>query len=66
MTKAKAQACAAAIVGAGFNVTTEHDSVVDNWTVRAQAQSFAISSAQIAALVASQAVSGNVAVVEFS
>ena len=65
MTQAKAQACASAIVGAGFNCTVHLESD-GSWTVRAQADSFAILSTQIDSLVASQSVTGKVAVVEFS
>lgn len=65
MTQGKAQACAAAIIGAGFDATI-HRNGDGSWTVRAQADSFAIDSSQIAALVASQGVTGRVAVVEFN
>lgn len=66
MTQAKAQACASAIIGAGFDCRV-HSSDGINYTVRAIATTgFAISSAQIASLVSSQAVNGNAAEVEFS
>lgn len=65
MTLAKAQACASAIIGAGFNAVV-HRNADETWTVRAQADTFAIDSAQVSALVASQGVSGKVALVEFA
>lgn len=66
MTAAQAQACAAAIIGAGFDAVVHLSAETGAWTVRAQAPDFAITSAQIAALVASQGVTGRVALVEFS
>lgn len=65
MTLAKAQACASAIIGAGFDARV-HQNPDLTWTVRAIASSFSITSAQIASLVASQVVNGNAAEVEFS
>lgn len=66
MTATQAQACASAIIGAGFDAVVHLAPDTVTWTVRAQAATFAITSAQIAALVASQGVAGNVALVEFS
>lgn len=66
MTATQAQACASAIIGAGFDVTVHLAADTVTWTVRAQAATFAITSAQIDALVSSQGVAGKVAVVEFS
>ena len=67
MTQAKAQTCAAAIIGAGYDVRV-HQSIEGTWTVRAISPTgmFTIPSAQIASLVASQVVNGNVVEVEFS
>lgn len=66
MTLAKAQACASAIIGAGFDCRVHLASDGVTWTVRAIANGFTITSAQIASLVASQVVNGNAAEVEFS
>lgn len=64
MTLVKAQACASAIISAGFDAVV-HRAADNTWTVRAQADTFAIDSAQVSALVASQGVVGKVSLVEF-
>lgn len=66
MTLAKAQACMAAIAGAGFDVTAHLDTSTGSWSVRAMADSMSIDSAQISALVSSQTVIGKTSIVEFS
>lgn len=65
MTLVKAQACASAIIGAGFDAEVRHNAD-GSWVVRALSDGFVIDSSQIAALVSSQGVSGKVSVVEFS
>lgn len=65
MTQAVAQACVAAIVGAGFSV--EAKSHADgSWTVTAVSTSGTISSVQVDALVAAQGVSATMSRVDFN
>lgn len=66
MTLTQAQACASAIIGAGFDARVHKNTDGSTWTVRAIASTFGISSTQITALVNSQGVNGSVAEVEFS
>lgn len=65
MILAKAQACAAAISGAGFDVQMRKDPVTGDWTVRASSATLNIAVAAADSLAISQGVNGNVALVEY-
>lgn len=66
MTLAKAQACLAAITGAGFDGSFHLDPVTGDWTVRASSATLNIDSTQISALAGAQAVFAKTSLVEFS
>lgn len=64
MTLAKAQACASAVIGAGYNVTVTNSG--GDWKVRAFAPSISIPVAQADSLSINQVVTGLIAEIEYS
>lgn len=65
MTLAQAQACGAAISGAGFDVSMKHDLTTNDWTVRALSSNLDIPIASAHSLATSQGVTATVALVEY-
>lgn len=65
MNLAKAQACAAAISAAGFDVTMRKDAASGEWTVRAQSASTNIPVGTANSLAVAQVVTGSIQLIDY-